>query len=91
MTQMDQHESLYTILLSAEQCAEHENAGDDWIRDATNKEIAAVQERYPGIVFGDLFVDKTGRPYYWMTVDGSRCPASVREKASDNIRVFRWK
>jgi len=90
MTLTNVDESRYTLLLSAEQCAEHEEAGDDWIRDATPEEVALVEERHPGMLFDNLAIDQTGRPYYWKTLDGTRCPAGVLTKASCNLRVFRW-
>lgn len=81
-------ETRYTLLLSADQYAD--SADEDWIREATPEEIAAVEERHPGIAFDEIAIDKTGRPYYWVTVDGARCPTKVLVKASQSVRVMRW-
>jgi len=81
-------EKKYTILLSAEQCAESE--GFDWIREATNEEIADAEEESPGVVFSNLTIDSVGRPYFWVTICGESAPENVVAKVSRNLRVMRW-
>lgn len=79
----------HTLLVSAEGCAERDVP---WMREATEEEIAAVEEANPGIVFEKLLLDETGRPYSWRTVLASHpdCPKAVAEKASTMLRVMRF-
>lgn len=78
----------FTILLGADECAESDD--NDWISEATDEEIGTVVAENPGIDFGALSIDSTGRPYYWRTVNGMLCPSHVLAKAARNLRVSRW-
>lgn len=74
----------YTVLLSAEQCSESDS--EDWIREATEEEIAEERADYPGL----KDIDDTGRPYNWRSVDFRTAPKNVRLQITRNLRIFRW-
>lgn len=88
MSETTNQEPRYTLFLSPEQYIGCE--GETWIRDATKEEIAKLEEDNPGMVFDEIAVDTTGRPYFPVTIDGATCPPSVRKKAAANIRVKRF-
>lgn len=78
-----------TLLISADECAELDP--EDWIREATVDEIAAVEAAYPGLVFDDLATDDTGRPYFWRTIIRKNAPPKVAKRAACSLRVLRFR
>jgi len=81
---------MQTVLLSAEGMAELQDA--EWVRDATEDEVKAFQERHnlTEDEYREVVVDKTGRPYWLVTLlEGAPEVAAevAAEKASTYARV----
>jgi hypothetical protein len=78
------NETTATLLLGAEGCSEA--SGVPWLRDATDEEVQAVLATEPKA--GELLLDGTGRPYFWMTVLPG-APAWALAKARRVLRAVR--
>jgi hypothetical protein len=88
-----------TLFIGAEGVAEMENAAVEWCREATVEEIEAfrasqglapigIHARDNRERWANLHVDKTGRPYFCMTVLNT-APGDVWIKAGQYVRVVR--
>jgi len=72
-----------TLLLGAEGCSEQKD--EPWLREAT---VAEVELTTDGMEDVPAMTDGTGRPYFWMTVDGS-APDWAYTAAAQNLRMKR--
>jgi hypothetical protein len=74
------------VLVAAEGMAELE--GVDWVRDATEEEIRAYQERHQLTQeeYRRVIIDRTGRPYWPVTLLDS-APEIAVERAAIYARV----
>jgi hypothetical protein len=71
-----------TILLGAEGCSEAAEAKIPWLREATPEEIEGLGD------CRNLDLDKTGRPYFFMTITDD-APEEVLSKFKNTLRTVR--
>jgi len=86
MTETDSAITRRVVLLAAEGMAEIQD--QPWVRDATEAEMEAFRERHKLTrdELRELMVDKTGRPY-WMVTLSDDAPEIARRKAEEFVRV----
>jgi len=86
MTEIDSTIAGMVVLLAAEGMAELD--GESWIRDATEAEREAfrVRHKLTRDELRELMVDKTGRPY-WMVTLSDDAPDRAKRKAEEFVRV----
>lgn len=86
MTENDSTIAPRVVLLAAEGMAELD--GESWLRDALEPEKEAFRERHKLTrdELRELLVDKTGRPY-WMVTLADDAPEVAKRKAEQFVRV----
>ncbi len=87
---LDKDGVLGLTLVAAEGVAELE--GEDWVRESTEDEKALfleeVHKTIPKARFDEFAMDRTGRPYWLMTIlETPQTPSYVRDKIQKYQRV----